>query len=288
MDKAIKKNLIDSYQVDGGFIVHDCEMLEKIFSAYRINPKTSIDRRIFDLEGITHFFQHGVTALFKKLDITVGDYVLSLGEGSGAPSRLLAKLIGCKIVGIDINPDQIIKAKKCAILHGVQDKVEYYEQNVEELSLERNDFTKAFCNETTCHWQEKGKAFKRINEHLKKGAKIGFNEWLKGDKGTLNNAYSIIPEFTPLYKNGIWFQENLEIYSKLLEKTGFEVLEMEDCTDRIDIKMRSRLKGIQLEGDPYINVMGSKAKETGINYYKGMLKTHYDFVRYGIIIAEKK
>jgi len=118
-------------------------MLEKIFKAYSINPKTSTDRRIFDLEGIVHFFQQGVVNLAKKLDITKNDHVLSLGEGSGAPSRLLVKLIGCRIVGVDINPDQIIKSKECAILHGVQDKVEYYEQNVEELSLDKKDFTKA-------------------------------------------------------------------------------------------------------------------------------------------------
>jgi ubiquinone/menaquinone biosynthesis C-methylase UbiE len=288
MDKVIKKNLIDSYQVDGGFIVHDCKMLERIFKAYGIDPKASTDRRIFDLEGIVHFFQQGVIDLFKRLDITKDDYVLSLGEGSGAPSRLLVKLIGCRIVGVDINPDQVIKAKECAMLHGVQDKVEYYEQNVEELSLPKTDFTKAFCNETTCHWQDKEKAFGRIVAHLKKGAKIGFNEWLKGGKGTLNDAYNIVPGFMPLYKNGIWFQESLDTYKKLLEKTGFNILEMKDCTDKIDIRIRAKLKGNQSEWASYVSIMGDKAMEIGLNYYKGMLATHYDFLRYGVIIAEKR
>src|SRR4030042_2406415 len=98
----------------------------------------------------------------------------------------------------------------------------------------------------------------------------------------------MINEFIPLYKKDIWFQEDLKTYEMLLGKTGFRVLETEDCTDKIDIKMRTRLKGIQLEGDPYVDVMGSKAKEIGINYYKVMLKTHYDFLRYGVIIAEKE
>jgi len=103
--KETKKKIIESYQVVGGFIVHDCEMLSKIFKAYGIDPKTSTHRKIFDLESLGHFFQTGSTKLFNKLGITKNDYVLSLGEGSGATSRLLAKLIGCKVTGIDINPE---------------------------------------------------------------------------------------------------------------------------------------------------------------------------------------
>jgi ubiquinone/menaquinone biosynthesis C-methylase UbiE len=288
MDKQIKKNLIDSFQVDGGFIVHNSDMLERLFKAYGVDPKTSTDRRIFDIEGISHFFQTGVVELSKKLNITKDDYVLSPGDGSGAPSRLLAKLIGCRVVGVDISFGQITKAREIAILHGVQDKVKYYVQDVEELSLDEKNFTKAFCNETTCHWQEKEKALKRISAHLKNGAKIGFNEWLKGDKGTLNDAYNLIPEFTPLYKKKVWFQEDMGAYRKLLEKTGFRVLEMNDCTDEIDIRIRARLKINRRDLDAYVSVMGKKALETGMNYYRGMLKTHYNFLRYGVIIAEKK
>lgn len=288
MDNVIKKNLIDSYQVDGGFIVHNCKMLEKIFKAYGVDPKISTDRRIFDLEGITHFFQQGVIDLAKKLGITKNDYVISLGEGSGAPSRLLVKMIGCRIAGVDINPEQIIKAKECAVLHDVENKVEYYEQNVEELSLEKKDFTVAYCNETSCHWQEKEKAFKQINKHLKKGAKIGFNEWLKGNKGTLNDAYNLTPEFTPLYKKGIWFQEDLGTYKKLLTQTGFKILEISDCTDKIDVRIRARLKVSRDDLGAYVAIMGDKALEIGLNYYNGMLRTHYDFLKYGVIIAEKQ
>lgn len=287
MDERIKQDLISSYQVDGGFIVHSCQMLKKLYEAYGIDPKVSIDRRIFDLEGIVHFFQPGVVALFKKIGITKDDHVLSLGEGSGAPSRLLVKLVGCRVSGVDINPDQIIKARECAELHGVADKVEYINQNVEELALDKKDYTKAFCNETTCHWQNKEIAFRRINAHLAKGAKIGFNEWLSGDKGTLNEAYDAVPGFRPLYKKGIWFQKDLDAYKELLDNSGFRVLESEERTDKIDIKIRAKLKGSPGEWDTYVKVLGSKAMDIGLNYYRGMLKTHYDYLRYGVIIAEK-
>lgn len=287
MDTTVRNNLIESYQVDGGFIVHDRGMLEKIYHALEIDPKTSLDTRIYELEGLTHFFQHGVLALARGLDISSGDHVLSPGEGTGAPSRLLAKMFGCKVTGVDINPDQIIKARELAVLHGVQDRVQYFQQNVAELSLEKKDFTKAFVNETCGHWHDKDSAFRRIHAHLAGGALIGLNIWLKGDKGTLNDAFALVPEFQPLYKEWIWFQDSLETYKRMLECGGFAVKSAFDCTDKVDVKMRARLKA-EKQWQLYEQVMGKPARESGINYYAGMLKTHYDFLRYGVIIAAKR
>jgi cyclopropane fatty-acyl-phospholipid synthase-like methyltransferase len=286
MDSVIKDNLIASYQVDGGFIVHDRAMLERLYALLEIDPKTSLDWRIYDLEGLTHFFQHGVVSLVKKLAITKDDYVLSPGEGNGAPSRLIVKMAGCHVVGVDINPDQIIKARELADLHGIQDKVTYYQQDVEEMSLEKKDFTKAYCNETCGHWQDKGEAFRRIYAHLIPGAMMGLNIWLKGDKGSLNDAFGLLPDFRPLYKQGIWFQDDLATYHRLLEGVGFKVLEVYDCTDKVDIKMRARIKA-SLQWERYEKVMWNQSKESALRYYNVMLKTHYDFLRYGVIIAEK-
>lgn len=285
-DTKVKNDLIASYQADAGFIVHDRKMAERLYALVGIDPQRSLDWRIYDFEGVTHFFHHGVVSLVRKLAITANDHLLSPGEGTGAPSRLIVKMTGCKVTGVDINPDQIAKARELAALHNLQDKVEYFEQDVGELSLGKKDFTKAYCNETCGHWQYKERAFKRIHAHLKPGARIGFNAWLKGDKGSLNEAYGHVPEFRPLYKPGIWFQDDLDTYRKLLEEAGFTVLETEECTDKIDIKMRARLKA-SLQWERYEQVFGRQAGESALRYYRGMLKTHYDFLRYGVIIAEK-
>ncbi|MCK9615031.1 MAG: methyltransferase domain-containing protein [Candidatus Omnitrophica bacterium] len=286
MDKTVERNIIASYQTSGGFIVHDCEMLRRIYKALNINPQESLDNRIYELEGITHFFQRGVIALANKLGVTANDYILNPGEGSGAPSRLLAKLFKCRVVGIDVNPDQVNKARELAFLHGVQNKVEYYKENINEISLNKTDFSKAFVSETCVHWHKKEIAFKKIFQHLRRGAKIGFNLWLKGCEGTLNDAYNFIPEFRSLYKTGIWFQDDLDTYRHLLESSGFALLEAFDCTDKIDIKIRARLAAAK-QWEIYEKLMSFDAKENGMNYYKGMLKTHYRFLKYGVIVAEK-
>lgn len=285
MKKTAEKNIIASYQTDGGFVVHDCEMLEKIYRALNINPR-SLDSRIYELEGITHFFQRGVAALASRLGVAEDDFILSPGEGSGAPSRLLVKLFKCRVTGIDVNPAQITKARKLALLHGVASRVKYYQKNVNEFSLGKKDFTKAFINETCVHWEMKEAAFKNIHKHLVSGAKIGLNLWLKGYEGTLNDAFRFIPEFRSLYKEGIWFQDDLNDYKRILESAGFRVSYAQDCTDKIDAKIRARVMAKQ-QWEIYEGAFGSGIKERGINYYRGMLKVHYRFLRYGVIVAEK-
>ena len=164
--------------------------------------------------------------------------------------------------------------------------MEYHEANVENFDLKKKDFTKAFVNETCGHWQEKAPAFKCIAAHLKDGAKAGFNIWLKGDKGSLNEAYDAVYEFRDLYKRQIWFQEDLATYEALLAGAGFKILEMYDCTDKLDVKMRARLKASR-QWVLYGDMLGSGMRESGVRYYNGMLKTHYDFLRYGVVIAER-
>ncbi|MBU2102087.1 MAG: class I SAM-dependent methyltransferase [Candidatus Omnitrophota bacterium] len=286
MDTHIKKNIIESYQVDAGFIVHDAAMLSTIYKALGIDPKSSLDPRIYELEGITHFFQRGVEGLFKRMGITKEDYVLSFGEGAGGPSRLLTKITGAHVLGVDVNPNQIAKARELAVLHGLREKLAYHEHNVEDFSFDKKDFTKAYVNETCGHWQEKAKAFARIFDHCVPGATLGFNAWIRGDKGDLNDAYDPIPDFRDLYKRWIWFQDDLPTYKQLLTDAGFTVLEMFDCTDRVDIRMRARLKADR-QWQIYEEALGRSAKESGIAYYTGMLKTHFDYLRYGVIIARK-
>jgi ubiquinone/menaquinone biosynthesis C-methylase UbiE len=273
--KDIRQKIIDSYQTDSkGFIVHDCEQLKKIYAAYGVDSN-SINRAIFDLESLAHFFYTGVEKLFRKLEIRKEDKVLSLGEGNGTPSRMLAKLIGCHITGVDINPDQVDKAKKCAVFQGVADKVGYYMQNVAELDLPEKDYDKAYCNETVCHWQRKDPAFQKIYQHLKKGARIGINEWTKGDKGDLNDAYEKVADFKGLYQPGIWFQLSVDELAAVLEKAGFMLVEKWDATDEVDIRLKAKLKGIKIRN------------KVADDKYEGMVKTTYDYCRYATLIMEK-
>lgn len=293
MDLDTQRRLIATYQTGNeGFTVHNAEQLENIYKAYGIDPH-SPDRRIFDIESLSHFGQIGVKELFKKLGIKKEDMVLSIGEGNAAPSRLLVKLVGCRVTGVDINPNQIEKAIACAKFQGVEDKVEYVLQNAEELDLPKKDYDHAYLNETICHWEKKEDAFGRLYDHLKKGAKLGCNLWLRGDKGDLNDAYDNLPGFRDIYEPYIWFQLTLEQIIKLFESVGFKLVEKKDMTDTIDARMDAKLRAIAMarkskpEMYKYLTAMGEHAAIVGEKYYRGMLDTNYHYLRYGRLIMEK-
>jgi ubiquinone/menaquinone biosynthesis C-methylase UbiE len=255
------------------------EDLQAIYKAYRLDPRTTAPA-IFAVESLAHVLQDGIKALFDSLNPTKESMVLSVGEGNGAPSRLLAKLVGCRIVGVDVSPLQIANAREVAHLHGVERLVEYVQQNASTLDLGDRRFDVAYLNETLCHWEDKLSALRRILRHLKPKALLGINDWLKGRKGTLNDAYYAVPGFRDLYQPNIWRQISLGELCRLLEEAGFCVLRAEELSDSIDRGLKRRLR--ELEKLPQDN----EPTQRGVRYYRGMIATHYDYLRYGRVIAQ--
>jgi ubiquinone/menaquinone biosynthesis C-methylase UbiE len=279
LDSGLIDRVIRSYCPDGPFMVLRANELEAIYKRYRLDPRTS-SPAIFAVESLAHVLQDGVKALFDSLNLTRESLVLSIGEGNGAPSRLLVKLVGCRVVGVDVSPLQIANAREVAQLHGVEQLVEYVQQNAATLDLGERRFDAAYFNETFCHWDNKLSALLRTRVHLKPGALLGINDWLKGQKGTLNDAYHALPQFRELYQPDIWRQVSLGEVCGLLEEAGFRVLRADDLSDDINCGLYRRLT--ELEKLPQDN----EPTRRGVRYYRGMLATHYDYLRYGRVIAQ--
>jgi ubiquinone/menaquinone biosynthesis C-methylase UbiE len=278
-DSALAERVIQSYRPDGPFMVLRAEDLRAIYRAYRLDPRTCAPS-IFAVESLAHVLQEGVRALFDSLGLTNDSLVLSVGEGNGAPSRLLAKLVGCRVVGVDISPLQIDNARETAELHGVEHLVEYVRQNASTLDLGERRFDAAYLNETFCHWDDKPSALRRILAHMRPGALLGINDWLGGRKGTLNDAYHAVHDFRDLYQPDVWRQVSLGELCRLLEEAGFHVLRAEELTDATDAGLRRRLR--ELERLP----QGDEPTRRGVRYYRGMIATHYDYLCYGRVIAQ--
>lgn len=253
--------------------------LARIYRTYRLDPRTPRPA-IFAVESLAHVLQEGMQALFSALNLTRTSLVLSVGEGNGAPSRLLAKVVGCRIVGVDVSPLQIANAREVAQLHGVAPLVEYVQQNASALDLGERRFDAAYFNETMCHWEDKRSALARTLAHLKPKARLGINDWLRGRKGTLNDAYQAVPGFRDLYQPDIWRQISLGETCRLLEEAGFSVLRAEEMTDATDAGIRRRIQ--QLRKLP----ASDEAARRGARYYEVMVATHYDYLCYGRVIAQ--
>lgn len=283
-EQKVTDNIIKSYSENIGFIVYTAEELRAIYNTLGIDPK-STQRSIFDLESMSHHLQSEVLKLIKSIHITRNDLVLDAGCGNGAPTRLIAKTCGCKIIGIDINPNQIRKADECNRLEGVDHLVELLVRDIHKLDFPGEFFDKVFHNETMCHWADKKIALAGLFKVIKKGGIMGFHDWLSGDKGDLNNADG---NFPGTYAAGVWFQQDLEQTKKMLAEAGFVVLHAEDTTDVVDRGLRAKLREVKMSKDYYLKSGLQAYYDKSTRYCQTMLETHYDFLKYGRFLCIKK
>ncbi len=279
---AVTKNIIKSYSENIGFPVYTAEELERMYRTFGVDPRSS-DRRIFDVESMSHHLQHEVIKLITLMNINKDDMVLDAGCGNGAPSRLIAKMCGCRITGFDINPNQIRKACDCDRLEGVEHLITREIKDVHTLDYQPESFDKIFHNESMCHWMDKKSALPRLFKTLKKNGVMGFHDWIRGDKGDLNDAGG---DFRGTYAEGVWFQKSIDETRKLLEDTGFLVLQCVDTTDIVDRGLHARLRELTMS-KLYLESTSEDYFFKSTRYFKVMIQTHYDYLRYARFLCKK-
>jgi len=83
------------------------------------------------------------------LQVKKEDYVLDAGCGTGLTVCHLAKTVGCRIMGIDINPQMVEKACQRAEQERVSHLVEFRVADVYKLPFEENYFDKVIAESIT-------------------------------------------------------------------------------------------------------------------------------------------
>ena len=282
-EEAITKNIIKSYSENIGFIVYTAEELKILYKVLGIDPTTT-HRSVFDIQSMSHHLQSDVIKLIKMMNITKDDLLLDAGCGNGAPTRLIAKLCGCKITGFDINPSQIEKAVDCDRLEGVDYLIKREVKDVHNLDFPESTFDKIFHNETMCHWMDKKVALLGLFRALKKDGIMGFHDWLKGEKGDLNNASG---DFSGIYAEDVWFQNSIQETLKLLKEAGFNVLHYEDTTDVVDRGLRAKLRELEMSREYYKKIGYEEYFSKSTRYCKIMVNTHYAHLKYGRFLCQK-
>ena len=277
------ENIIKSYSENIGFIVYTADELQKIYQALGIDPKSN-HRSIFDLESMSHHLQTEIIKLITLMKIRKEDLVLDAGCGNGAPGRLIAKTCGCKIIGVDINPNQIRKAMDCDRIEGVDHLIERVVSDIHHLNYSANTFDKIFHNETMGHWMDKPVALLGLFRVLKKGGVMGFHDWLRGDLGDLNEAGG---DFPGTYAKDVFCQHSLDETRQLLEDAGFTVTHSEDTTDIVDRQLRAKMREVQMAKTYYQRSGLDEYYYKSIRYCQIMIDTHYRYLKYGRFLCAK-
>lgn len=69
---------------------------------------------------------------FRMLGLSAADHVLDVGCGSGGPALFLAREIGCRVIGVDVDAAGLRSGETLAQQFGMADKVEFRRADVAE------------------------------------------------------------------------------------------------------------------------------------------------------------
>jgi ubiquinone/menaquinone biosynthesis C-methylase UbiE len=147
------------------------------------------------MEDKQHFFDFaaevGLTKHIGGLDATQelvelchidsSKYILDVGCGAGVTPAFLAKTVGCKVVGVDINARMIERSEEMAKREGVADLVEFRVADAQDLPFEDALFDAVITESVTAFPEDKQKAVDEYARVTKPGGYIGLNEgtWIK-------------------------------------------------------------------------------------------------------------
>jgi ubiquinone/menaquinone biosynthesis C-methylase UbiE len=163
--------------------------------------------------------ERSISAISQKAFLNANSRILEIGTSTGVTAIELAKLVGCKIDAIDINPRSIEEAKNRAKMDGVDSLINFEVQDATNTNFEDNTFDLVFCGNVTSLISNKEKALDEYYRVLKPGKFIAaipmYYIETPSEKLIKDISDAIQVNIEPLYKD-FWFdffkRPNLNLY----------------------------------------------------------------------------
>jgi tocopherol O-methyltransferase len=158
--------------------------------------------------------------------ITADDEVLDVGCGFGGSSIWLAKTLGCRVTGIDINPREIAFAREQARRSGVDGRVRFVEMDYREMNcLDAGAFSVVWQVETLIY-ADRRKFAVDASRRLRPGGRIAIADYF-------SRPGTYTPEEQEILNRWVvgWAGIDLvtaETFSRYLSDAGFDAIEFHD------------------------------------------------------------
>jgi len=119
-----------------------------------------------------------VEALARRAEIGPRSAVLDVCAGLGGPARFLARHVGCRVTGIDLNQGRCAAGRRLTALVGLQARVRMVRGRAERLPFRDGAFTAVVSQEGLLHVPDKEAALAETARVLIAGGRIAFTDWI--------------------------------------------------------------------------------------------------------------
>jgi SAM-dependent methyltransferase len=161
------------------------------------------------------------------LNISAGSRVLEIGFGSGHYALYVARVSGCSITGLEINPNGVATAEELAHQSGLGTRAAFQKHDVSErLPFDRDSFDAAFSNDVFCHVPDRLSLLRELYRVLRPGGRLLFSDALVIG-GLITNE-----ELAVRSSIGLYIFTPPGVNENLLEEVGFHVESSTDTTSQ--------------------------------------------------------
>lgn len=144
-------------------------------------PAESLDDLYFEFQADLGMTKHiGATKatdeLLRLCHVTEGSQILDVGCGVGLTDRYMAQTYHVDVVGVDIRPQMVARARQYAQDAGLGSQVRFEVADGQMLPFEDNRFDIVMCESVLAFIPDQPKALKEWMRVAKPGGYIGFTE----------------------------------------------------------------------------------------------------------------
>jgi SAM-dependent methyltransferase len=162
----------------------------------------------------------------RLLDLKPDCQVLELGCGSGGYALHLAEIVGCRVVGLDLNAPGVHNANQLAEARGLARLVRFEQCDASRrLPFDDNTFDAVFSNDVLCHLPRRPEVLCEIFRVLKPGGRMLFSDALVIG-GMISHE-----EIATRSSIGFYVYSPPGENERLIERAGFQQIQVTDTTE---------------------------------------------------------
>lgn len=169
--------------------------------------------------------------LADKASIEANTRVLDAGCGWGGSSIWLAKNRSALCHGINIEPEQIAKAREKAAEQNVSEKTEFSIADYTKTGFAAESFDVVWAIESVCHAANKADFIQEAYRLLRPGGKLVLADFFRASRNLSNDDEALLQSW--FHQWAVPDLDSLEEFSNKVTKTGFANLHLEEATDLI-------------------------------------------------------